>query len=51
MLRRVEDMVEKNTELEKKQAEESQEFAAKLQKLLEEARKKCTGRPGDSGLF
>ena len=40
MLRRVEDMVEKNTELEKKQAEESQEFAAKLQKLLEEARKK-----------
>jgi len=33
-------MVEKNTELEKKQAEESQEFAAKLQKLLEEARKK-----------
>ena len=33
-------MIEKNTELEKKQAEESQEFAAKLQKLLEEARKK-----------
>lgn len=40
MLRRVEDMVEKNTELEKKQSEDGQAFAAKLQKLLEEARKK-----------
>ena len=34
MLRRVEDMVEKNTELEKKQSEDGQAFAAKLQKLL-----------------
>ncbi|HIZ80043.1 MAG TPA: RNA polymerase sigma factor RpoD [Candidatus Lachnoclostridium stercorigallinarum] len=33
-------MVEKNTELEKKQSEDGQAFAAKLQKLLEEARKK-----------
>ena len=40
MLRRVEDMVEKNTELEKKKTEEEQAFEAKLQKLLEEARKK-----------
>ncbi len=33
-------MVEKNTELDKKQGEDGREFAAKLQKLLEEARKK-----------
>ena len=33
-------MVEKRTELEKKQADDGQEFAQKLAKLLEEARKK-----------
>ena len=33
-------MVEKHTELEKKQADDGQEFAQKLAKLLEEARKK-----------